>query len=205
MPEIDSCRHHSRVHQGVCAVLSPPPVYPSPPSTSPLATTGLFPIVKSVSWMVSLLKNSHFGGLQWPRIRKGFDPLKYPTQASLCCLQASSVLLFGPTSSCHHRPYFRTLLSGSSGLLRTLWPVLPARLHQFRAESHLGFRMRRKCIEARVASDGNSARLYLTTGEMLTSAAIGLLMLFTNLFTCSKCLVISVAKTMSIMAWRSVR
>lgn len=115
MPEIASCRHHSRVHRGVCAVLSPPPVYPSPPSTSPLATTGLFPVVKSVSWMVSLLKNSHFGGLPWPRIRKGFDPLKYPTQASLCCLQASSVLLFGPTSSCHHGPYFRTSFQGAQG------------------------------------------------------------------------------------------
>ncbi len=36
-------------------------------------------------------------------------------------------------------------------------------------------------------------------------AAIGLLMLLTNLLTCSKCLVISVAKTMSIIACRSVR
>lgn len=36
-------------------------------------------------------------------------------------------------------------------------------------------------------------------------AAIGLLMLLTNLLTCSKCLVISVASTMSIIACRSVR
>lgn len=36
-------------------------------------------------------------------------------------------------------------------------------------------------------------------------AAIGLLMLLTNLLTCSKCLVISVANTMSIIACRSVR
>lgn len=36
-------------------------------------------------------------------------------------------------------------------------------------------------------------------------AAIGLLMLLTNLLTCSKCLVISVASTMSMMACRNVR
>lgn len=47
---------------------------------------------------------------------------------------------------------------------------------------------------------GVSARM-----GVLTLAAIGLLMLFTNLFTCSKCFVISVAKTMSIIAWRRVR
>lgn len=34
-------------------------------------------------------------------------------------------------------------------------------------------------------------------------AANGLLMLLTNLLTCSKCLVISVARTMSMMACRS--
>lgn len=38
-----------------------------------------------------------------------------------------------------------------------------------------------------------------------SSAAKGLLMLLTNLLTCSKCFVISVAKTMSIMTWRRVR
>lgn len=36
-------------------------------------------------------------------------------------------------------------------------------------------------------------------------ALMGLLMLFTNLLTCSKCRVISVASTMSIMACRRVR
>lgn len=36
-------------------------------------------------------------------------------------------------------------------------------------------------------------------------AANGLLMLLTNLLTCSKCLVISVARTMSMMACRSDR
>ncbi len=43
------------------------------------------------------------------------------------------------------------------------------------------------------------------TCEPVSSDAIGLLMLFTNLFTCSKCFVISVARTISIMAWRNVR
>ena len=38
-----------------------------------------------------------------------------------------------------------------------------------------------------------------------SKAAKGLLMLLTNLLTCSKCLVISVARTMSMMACRSVR
>lgn len=38
-----------------------------------------------------------------------------------------------------------------------------------------------------------------------SSAAKGLLMLLTNLLTCSKCFVISVARTMSIMTWRRVR
>lgn len=38
-----------------------------------------------------------------------------------------------------------------------------------------------------------------------SKAAIGLLMLLTNLLTCSKCLVISVASTMSMIACRSVR
>jgi hypothetical protein len=79
----------------------------------------------------------------------------------------------------------------------------------------------RKCFGARAGS-GRDTRQYLTTQARspllsqkhtalahyvgaLTSAASGLLMLFTNLFTCSKCFVISVAKTMSIIAWRSVR
>lgn len=38
-----------------------------------------------------------------------------------------------------------------------------------------------------------------------SSSAKGLLTLLTNLLTCSKCFVISVAKTMSIIAWRSVQ
>lgn len=44
------------------------------------------------------------------------------------------------------------------------------------------------------------------TLELVSSMALmGLLMLFTNLLTCSKCRVISVANTMSIMACRRVR
>ncbi len=44
------------------------------------------------------------------------------------------------------------------------------------------------------------------TLELVSSMALmGLLMLFTNLLTCSKCRVISVASTMSIMACRRVR
>ncbi len=46
------------------------------------------------------------------------------------------------------------------------------------------------------------ASIYYTAGDNKT---IGLLMLLTNLLTCSKCLVISVAKSMSIIACRSVR
>lgn len=53
---------------------------------------------------------------------------------------------------------------------------------------------------------GNDGGMAALTFALLSSrAAIGLLMLFTNLLTCSKCLVISVASTMSMTACRSVR
>lgn len=52
---------------------------------------------------------------------------------------------------------------------------------------------------------GSSISAALTLVLVSSMAAMGLLMLFTNLLTCSKCRVISVASTMSIMACRSVR
>lgn len=48
-------------------------------------------------------------------------------------------------------------------------------------------------------------KLRQTLTSFTSSAARGLLTLLTNLLTCSKCFVISVAKTMSMIAWRSVR
>lgn len=48
-------------------------------------------------------------------------------------------------------------------------------------------------------------RLVCKLTPFSSRAANGLLMLLTNLLTCSKCLVISVARTMSIIACRSVR
>lgn len=47
--------------------------------------------------------------------------------------------------------------------------------------------------------------LLVTLTPFSSRAASGLLMLLTNLLTCSKCLVISVASTISMMACRSVR
>lgn len=48
-------------------------------------------------------------------------------------------------------------------------------------------------------------KLVLKLTAFSSRAANGLLMLLTNLLTCSKCLVISVARTMSMTACRSVR
>lgn len=53
--------------------------------------------------------------------------------------------------------------------------------------------------------EGGEGAAALTVIPPSSMAAIGLLMLLTNLLTCSKCLVISVASTMSMMACRSVR
>lgn len=61
--------------------------------------------------------------------------------------------------------------------------------------------MERTCI-ARYSLHGVWTLTLVLVSSM---AAIGLLMLLTNLLTCSKCLVISVASTMSMMACRSVR
>lgn len=52
------------------------------------------------------------------------------------------------------------------------------------------------------------AQAAASRGVPLTSVSCvdkGLLMLLMNLLTCSKCFVISVARTMSIIPWRSVR